>query len=105
MVSRGSLVKTVYNTTALHSAATNASTYTPTIAGAGTPTSPVSASPALPVTSGAVTPTSPGSGPPNLASAAPDSTHVSIVDTKKQEIEAILKQRELLAAEVIHFFY
>lgn len=104
MISRGSLVKTVYNTHALHSAAAasavSASTYTPTSPGSVTPTSPVSGSHSLPTSTGAVTPTSPLSAPPSLSAIAPDSTHAAAVDTKRQEIDAILKQRELLAAEV-----
>lgn len=84
MISRGSLVKTVYNTHALHSAAAATAVASSTAAGP---------------TTGVVTPTSPVSGPPSLPATAPDSTQTA-ADSKRQEIDAILKQRELLAAEV-----
>lgn len=85
MISRGSLVKTVYNTHALHTAAAATAVASSTASGP---------------TTGAVTPTSPVSGgPPSLPATAPDSTQTA-ADNKRQEIDAILKQRELLAAEV-----
>ena len=79
-MSGGNLVKTVYNTHALHSTvASNVST-APVITKSVTANTQVtSTSPALPATQ----------NPP-----------LSAADTKKREIDAILKQRELLAAEV-----
>ena len=124
-MSRGSLVKTVYNTQALQSAAAVSAINTPSYpaaagttaavataavgvagsaAGAGAPPSPGcgphSLSAAAP---GAVTPTSPLGAPPSVPAAAPEFSHTatSPSDTKRQEIDAIMKQRELLAAEVM----
>lgn len=112
MMSRGSLVKTVYNTQALQSAAAVSTINTPSYsaaamtgntAGAGAPISPGCGPHPLPTAPGAVTPTSPLAGSPSLPAVAAEFSHTttSSSDTKKQEIDAILKQRELLAAEVM----
>lgn len=108
-MSRGSLVKTVYNTQALQSAAVstmNAPSYPAAVsintAGAGTPPSPGCGPHPLPAAPGAVTPTSPVAGSPSLPAVAPEFSHTATAsDTKRQEIDAILKQQELLAAEVM----
>lgn len=113
MMSRGSLVKTVYNTQALQSAAAVSTINTPSYsaaavmsntAGPVAPPSPGCVPHPLPTTPGAVTPTSPLAGSPPIPAVAAEFSHTttSSSDTKKQEIDAILKQQELLAAEVMH---
>lgn len=89
-MSHGSLVKTVYNTSVLQSAAAATVTTNSYTSGVG-------------VSARAVTPTSPIAAPPTLSATAPEFTPHSNppVDSKKQEIETIRKQQELLAAEVI----
>ena len=128
-MSRGSLVKTVYNTQALQTAAAVTAINTPSYpaaaaaaaatgaaaaaavavgvagntAGAGAPPSPGCGPHPLPTAPGAVTPTSPLGGPPSLPAVASEFSHTTISpsDTKRQEIDAIMKQQELLAAEVM----
>ncbi|KAK3864797.1 hypothetical protein Pcinc_029538 [Petrolisthes cinctipes] len=89
LMSHGSLVKTVYNTSVLQSAAAATVTTNSYTSGVG-------------MSARAVTPTSPIAASPTLSATAPEFTPHSNppIDSKKQEIETIRKQQELLAAEV-----